>query len=82
MTDDDHARMPCYDCGRELRIRDLRGTQAHIEIDGGPEYEIVDVRVCPSCWHDRHGFPCPNCGIVHDDQRSAEYCCRRDEPRL
>lgn len=77
MSDADRPTMACYDCGRELARRDLQTREVVVDHDCGLGYEEVPVPLCRSCIGRRRGYPCPQCGLRHDDKESARYCCRR-----
>jgi hypothetical protein len=66
----------CYDCERTFS-RSLPQRAVCMDLPSGG-YDFVQVPLCQQCIHERFGYECGQCGLRHDDQRSAEYCCQRD----
>lgn len=65
----------CFECDRTFS-RPLEQREIHMnKPEGG--YDRVAVPLCPSCIGEMFGWDCPQCGIHHDTQEDARYCCER-----
>lgn len=67
----------CYDCERELARRHLQPTEVIDTSGPGIGYERITVPMCGKCRKKRFGFSCPQCGVLHDTQEDAMFCCQR-----
>lgn len=68
---------PCYDCERTFTFRELGRYEVPMDIGDGMAYEFVPVPLCHRCSRERFGWDCPQCGITHDSEDDAMFCCRR-----
>lgn len=73
---DDPPTIPCYGCDREIRHRRAKKAQVMEHQESGG-YTTFQAPFCDRCFHERHGYDCPQCGITHENERDARYCCRR-----
>lgn len=75
MPDEDY-HATCYECDRSFS-QPLPQREVMMDIPSGG-YDMVSVPMCRDCIHDREGYPCPDCGLLHETADDAEYCCHRD----
>jgi hypothetical protein len=67
----------CYDCDREAPRRYLQQTEIMDTSGPGIGYEYITVPLCSHCRQQRYGYDCPHCGLTHDTEEDAVFCCRR-----